>query len=107
MWPLAEPPGDEKGTGRERASSTANLPMEIRSIGLPEVGQKNVLVAVLLGLFLGPLGLYYSTMTGMIIMLAIFIPLRFLVGNLSFLIVLPICGIWAWRAARECSSSFD
>lgn len=107
MWPLAALAGEAKPAGRERVSRIENLPKEIRLIGLPEVGRKNVLVAVMLGLFLGPIRLYYSTMTGMVVMLIIFIPVRLFVGELSFLIVFPICGIWAWRAARESSSTLD
>lgn len=89
------------------ASPLAKFPAEVNSIGLVEVRPKQVWVAVLLAISLGPAGLYYSTLPGTIIMLILSIVLRLWLGYLSFLIVWPICAVWAWRAARESSSDFD
>jgi hypothetical protein len=70
-------------------------------------GTKHVWVAVLLALLLGPLGLLYCTITGAIVMMIVSVALAFFFGQLSFLITLPICAIWAWRASREIASPFD
>lgn len=77
------------------------------AIDLVELRPKQVWLAVLLTLSLGPVGLYYSTIPGMIIMLILSIALRLWLGDFSFLIIWPICGVLAWIAARESSSVFD
>jgi len=79
----------------------AKLPAALNSVDLVELRPKQVWLAVLLALSLGPVGLYYCTLPGMIIMLIVSIALRLWLGGLSFLITLPICGVWAWRATRE------
>ncbi len=83
------------------------LPAQTNSIGLFEVGPKKVWAAVFLALLLGPFGLLYCTITGTIVMMIVSVALTLILGNASFLIILPICAIWAWRAARECTSAFD
>jgi hypothetical protein len=71
------------------------------------VQPKMVWVAVLLALVLGPVGLLYCTMTGTIVMTLVSVMLALLFGRASSLIILPICAVWAWRAARESASPFD
>ena len=73
----------------------------MNSIDLVEARPKQVWVAVLLALSLGPLGMFYCTVPGAIIMLIASIALRFWMGNLIYLVVLPVCAIWAWKAASE------
>jgi hypothetical protein len=83
-------------------------PIQIGSMGLlHNVGTKQVWIAVALALLFGPLGLLYCTITGAIIMMIVSVPLALLFGRASFLITLPICAYWAWRAAREMSSPFE
>jgi hypothetical protein len=83
-------------------------PTQIGSMGLlHDVGTKQVWVAVALALLFGPLGLLYCTITGAIVMMIVSVALALIFGQLSFLITLPICAIWAWRASREMSSPFD
>ncbi len=53
------------------------------------------------------MGLLYCTTTGTIVMTIVSIPLVLLFGRASSLIILPICAIWAWKAARESASIFD
>ena len=106
-WPLAIPDHAENRAGSKRASPYANLPAKISSAGLVEIRPKTVWAAVLFALFFGPMGLLYCTTTGMIVMTIVSIPLVLLFGRASSLIILPICVIWAWKAARECASIFD
>ena len=68
---------------------------------MPDLRPKKVWVAVLLGLLGGPLGLLYCTMTGTLVMLFVSMVLWIKFGDVSSLIVQPVCAIWAWRAARE------
>lgn len=82
------------------------LRSQINSIGF-EVPPKQVWLAVLLALTFGPLGLLYCTMPGAITMFIVSVVLRLWLGDVSFLISLPVCAVWAWRVARECSSAFD
>lgn len=63
------------------------------------VERKSVLLAFLLTLFFGPLGMLYSTVAGALIMLAISAVLAFLTGGLSLIITHPICIIWGCIAA--------
>jgi hypothetical protein len=90
-----------------RVPPLADLPRKISSAGLVETRSKDVSLAVLLAILFGPFGLTYCTTTGSVVMLILSIILAFLIGNYSALIVLPICALWAWRAARETSSILD
>jgi len=103
-WPLPSP---EPG-GIKQAFPRLQEPPPIGSTGLlHSVGTKQVWVAVALAFLFGPLGLLYCTITGTIVMMIVSVALALLFGQLSFLITLPICAFWAWRASREMSSAFD
>ena len=108
-WPLELPAPDEKIEAKpsrsKPASPFAKSPAKIGPIDLPDLRPKKVWVAVLLGLLGGPLGLLYCTMTGTLVMLFVSMVLWIKFGDVSFLIVQPVCAIWAWRAARELSST--
>jgi len=107
-WRLVAAPSSATTAAQSHAPSPfAKLPAAMNSIDLVEVQPKQVWLAVLLALSLGPVGLYYCSLPGMIIMLIVSIALRLWLGDFSFLIILPICGVWAWRAARDSSSGFD
>jgi hypothetical protein len=71
------------------------------------VRPKQVWAAVLFALLFGPIGLFYCTIKGTIIMTIVSVALMLLLGQASFLISLPIFAIWAGRAARERTSLFD
>ena len=90
-----------------KASALDKISQELDESWQPPLAAKNVSLAVLLALTCGPFGLGYSTTTGMVVMLLVSIPLRLLLGNLSFLIILPVCAIWAWRASGESKSMTD
>jgi len=68
---------------------------------------KNVGLAAGLGLFLGPLGMIYSTIMGAVIMLIPFVIIgiialvTFGVGFVFVLPLLPICAIWSYIAAKR------
>jgi hypothetical protein len=106
-WPEAMPNHAVDRARSKPVSPFAELPVQTNSLGLLQVGTKKVWAAVLLALLLGPFGLLYCTITGTIVMLIVSFALTLLLGNMSLLIILPICAIWAWRAARECTSAFD
>jgi len=57
--------------------------------------QKSVLAAVLLTLFFGPLGMFYSTIIGGIVMLILSILVAIFTLGIGFLITWPVCIIWA------------
>lgn len=106
-WPVPSPAGDAEHSGAKPGSPLAELPAKISFIGIEEVRPKKVWAAVLLALMLGPFGLLYCSMTGAIVMTLATILLGLVLGNTGLLIVLPICAIWAWRAARESTSFLD
>jgi hypothetical protein len=83
------------------ASAFAKLPDQMNSMDLVEPQAKQVWVAVLLALSLGPFGLFYCAVPGGIVMLIVSIALRLWLGHLSYFVVLPICAVWAWKAASE------
>ena len=60
---------------------------------------KNVGVAILLTVLLGPLGMFYSTVGGAILMLIIALIVGFLTLGIGALLTWPICIIWAALAA--------
>lgn len=93
--------------GKARIRLTTPYRTKLTSIGVPEIRPKAVSVAVLFALALGPFGLFHCTTTGVIVMLIVTVVLHFLMGYFSLLIVLPICVVWASKAAREQSSAFD
>lgn len=58
------------------------------------------LLAFLLTLFFGPLGMLYTTVVGALVMLVLFGVLGFLTGGLALIILWPIAIIWAVLAAK-------
>jgi hypothetical protein len=97
-----------------RTSNICHMKICARRSGQPassmsglDVRPKQVWVAVTLAIIAGPVGLLYCTNTGTIVMTIVSLILRLLLGWLGFLIVIPICAIWAWKAARESASLFD
>ena len=107
-WPLASPEPASTPDVIKQAFPLPEMPTPTGSIGLIQsVGTKQVWVAVALAFLFGPLGLLYCTITGTIVMMIVSVALALLFGQLSFLITLPICAFWAWRASREMSSAFD
>jgi hypothetical protein len=63
--------------------------------------QKNMGMAILLTVFLGPLGMLYSTIAGGIIMFFINILMLLFTAGFGLLITWPISIVWAAIAARK------
>jgi len=107
-WPLPPPTAPATQGATKQFLSLPETPEQTGAVGLlTDVGPKQVWIAILLALLFGPLVLLYCTITGAIIMLIVSVPLAIFLGQASLLITLPICAIWAWRAARESASIFD
>lgn len=106
-WPLVMPDHAASPDRSRQVAAYAKLSAKIGSSGLVEVRPKQVWAAVLFALLFGPIGLLYCTIKGTIVMTIVSVVLMLLLGQASFLISLPICAIWAWRAARESTSLFD
>jgi len=62
---------------------------------------KSVGIAVLLALFLGPLGMLYSTIKGAIIMFFVCLIGSFITFGFGLVILLPICAVWAYMATNS------
>jgi hypothetical protein len=92
---------------QSQSSPLANRPADTRNFVMSDIQPKNVGIAVLLAVLLGPFGLLYCTMTGAIVMTFASIAIWLFFGNLGYLIVPAVCAFWAWRAARESASIFD
>jgi hypothetical protein len=65
------------------------------------VKQKSVGVALLLTFLFGPLGMFYSTVSGAVIMLIVSVVLAMFTLGISFFITWPICMIWGAVAANS------
>ncbi len=61
---------------------------------------KNVGTAVALALFFGPLGMFYSTIVGAIIMMVISLVVGIPTLGLGLLITVPLGAVWAGIAAH-------
>ena len=104
-WPLELPAPNEKIEGEtfpQQARVACSQKTGWRGRLAPSIcltcGQRTL--GCVLGLLGGPLGLLYCTMTGTLVMLFVSMVLWIKFGDVSFLIVQPVCAIWAWRAAR-------
>ena len=67
---------------------------------MPE--RKSVILALVLTVFLGPIGMLYSTGIGAIIMGVLYIVLGILTAGFALIALHPICIIWGvWAAHRD------
>ena len=62
---------------------------------------KNVGIAVILAFLFGPLGMFYATTSGALIMMAISLIAAFITLGFGLLLTWPICVIWAGMAASD------
>ena len=62
--------------------------------------QKSIGLAILLTLFLGPLGMLYSTVAGGIIMFFVNLLMLFFTAGLGLILTWPLSIVWAAIAAR-------
>ena len=65
------------------------------------ISTKSVGLAVLLGIFFGPLGLLYSTIPGAFVMFLVNVAAGIFTLGLGLLLTWPICGLWAYLAAKS------
>jgi zinc-ribbon domain len=78
-----------------------NVVMSNNAAPVIVVSQKSVGIALLLTFLFGPLGMFYSTVSGAVIMLIVSIALAFITAGLSVFITWPICIIWGAVAASS------
>ncbi len=69
--------------------------------------QKSVGVAILLTILFGPLGMFYSTTTGGVVMLLITVVFGLITLGFSLFITWPICVIWAAISANDSNNSIS
>jgi len=70
-----------------------------KTVVMGSMNTPNTGLAIFLALIFGPLGLFYSSIIGGIVMLIISIPVVLVSLGLGLVITLPICAIWAGMAA--------
>lgn len=77
------------------------------AINVIQVQEKSVLLAALLTLFLGPLGMLYSTAVGAIVMIVVYLAILGLsvvtlgMGSILFLPAWAVCIVWGVIAAQK------
>ena len=59
------------------------------------IQSKSMAVGIVLALLFGPMGLFYSTVPGAILMLVLSIPIMLLSLGFGLIIILPVCAGWA------------
>lgn len=94
-------------TGPRPFPPPAESKATVGSIPLAHAQVKNVWVAVLYALLLGPLGMLYCTIPGALVMFAVSIVALFFMTKILVWILLPIvCAVWAGLAARSANSIY-
>jgi len=75
-------------------TATANAPIVLAA-------QKSVFAALVLTFFFGPLGMFYSTLVGALVMLPVTILISIFTLGFGAFLAWPICMIWAAVAASS------
>jgi hypothetical protein len=65
---------------------------------------KNTPLAVVLGLFFGPLGMLYSTLTGAAVMFCVNFVVALLTFGFGLILTFPFCALWAGIASSNHNS---
>lgn len=78
--------------------------VETQKMVVVNATRKSLVVSVLLTLFFGPLGLFYSSVTGGIIMLVISVLVSIFTLGIGLLITFPICIVWGIIATNANNS---
>ena len=63
--------------------------------------EKSMGVTILLTIFFGPLGMFYSTVTGAIVMMIVSVLVAIVTLGFGLLITWPVCIIWAAVATKN------
>jgi len=58
-------------------------------------------MSAILGFFLGPLGLLYSTITGAIVMFLINVFVGIFTLGFGLFLTWPVCAVWGYMAAKK------
>lgn len=66
---------------------------------------KSMGISIILTVLFGPIGLFYSTIVGGIVMLLINLVVGFLTAGIGLLITWPICIIWGAVAVKSYNES--
>jgi hypothetical protein len=94
-------------TVTQQVSPQTESKATVGSISLAQAQVKNVWVAVLLALLLGPLGMLYCTVPGALIMFGVSVIVTLFFSKVVMLLLLPvICAVWAGFAARSANSIY-
>lgn len=71
----------------------------VQKVLVMDAKSKSVLVAFLLAFFFGPLGMFYVTTSGAIIMMIVSLAVGVITFGFGLVVTWPICIIWACIAA--------
>jgi hypothetical protein len=69
--------------------------------------KKSMGITILLSVLFGPLGMFYSTVTGAIVMIIVSIPVALFTVGIGLLFTWPICIIWAAVATNNYNKSLN
>jgi hypothetical protein len=67
--------------------------------------QKSMGVTILLTIFFGPLGMFYSTITGAIVMMIVSLLVGLFTLGIGLIFTWPVCVIWAAVASNNYNKS--
>ena len=86
-------------TETAQPSTNAPNPASDKTIIVGALNAPNTGLAIFLALIFGPLGLFYSSVLGGVLMLIIAIPVTIVTFGLGLFLILPLCAIWAGIAS--------
>ncbi len=78
-----------------------NTGNNVQKVVVVNVGSKSVVVAFFLAFFFGPLGMFYATVSGGLIMMAISLVVGIFTLGFGLVVTWPICVIWACISASN------
>lgn len=79
----------------------ADQEQNIQKIVVVQAAGKSMVVAILLAIFFGPLGMLYSTVSGGVIMIVISLVIGFITLGFGIFLTWPVCVIWAAVATNS------
>lgn len=73
-----------------------------RPVLIDAAPRKSLVLSLVLTFFLGPFGMFYTTIFGALVMLAVSVPLVILTLGAAWAGIVPACMIWgAWSGHRH------
>lgn len=94
----AAPPPPQYAYAPQPIYVTQQVQMAPAYVAVP---QKNMALALVLSFFFGPLGLFYASITGGIVMLILSIVFAIVTLGISIIFTIPACMIWAAIAVNN------